>query len=178
MAFPISPIDRQIFKDYIYNSTKQVWEKSVLNKTYPVGSFYVQYPSAESNVDSEEFPSSQQPSVLFGGTWEEKWSTESIYFRTNGSDSDVDRTLGKQEDAMKEHKHQESNIYSPVMLSPYGAVGSPYSTKTVQDRGASNGPQNLTSNPVGASSTTPDQYIGKAETRVKNRRIKIWKRIL
>ena len=29
MAFPISPIDRQVFKDYIYNSTKQVWEKSV-----------------------------------------------------------------------------------------------------------------------------------------------------
>ena len=55
---------------------------------FPIGCTYRQYPSAASNDLDEAFPSSLTPSALFGGTWEELYSTEGIVFQTEGYDYD------------------------------------------------------------------------------------------
>lgn len=133
---------------------------------YPVGSYYVQYPDASSNTDSTEFPTSQRPATLFGGTWAEQWSTESVYFRTRGTLSDNGRTNGKQEDAMQGHRHSttlyvaETGAYTDTTFGR-GRNTSYTSTGTIGD-------------PV--SDGTHGTPRLESETRVVNRRIKVWKR--
>lgn len=131
-----------------------------------VGAFYVQYPDESSNDDAIEFPLSQRPASLFGGTWAEQWATESIYFRTRGALSDSGRTNGKQEDAIQVHRHQRL---------PSGAWTYDMSPGVVwMGNGGSN------PNTTSTGTTTGDQATGRSssnETRVVNRRIKVWKRI-
>jgi hypothetical protein len=69
---------------------------------FPVGSYYTQYPAAKSNDFATAFPIAEQPSSLFGGTWEKMYENERVFFRTGGSFSaESDRISGKQEDAIR-----------------------------------------------------------------------------
>jgi len=134
---------------------------------YPVGSYYVQYPDASSNTDATEFPTSQRPATLFGGTWTEQWSTESIFFRTRGTLSDTDRASGSQADAMQGHWHQAYD---------HSAVGSYADTWVYGDKASESSAiagARVREAVTDGSHGTPRIA---AETRVSNRRIKIWKR--
>lgn len=68
--------------------------------TYPVGSFYTQYPDADSSVLATAFPDASRPADMFGGTWVAQWDTEGIDFHTERtSDTGLQtRTNGKQAD--------------------------------------------------------------------------------
>ncbi len=133
---------------------------------YPVGSYYVQYPDAASNTDSTEFPTTQRPATLFGGTWSEQWSSESVFFRTRGTLSDTDRASGYQADALQGHYHGPLSPFTNFSYISTGGVA-----------GGSNqlyGGATSTGAPVtDGSNGTPRTA---AETRVTNRRIKVWKR--
>ena len=83
-----------------------------LESSYPVGCYYVQFPNASSNTDSAEFPTSQRPATLFGGTWVEQWSTESVFFRTRGTLSDSGRTNGSQDSDIGPHTHSFTDGYA------------------------------------------------------------------
>jgi hypothetical protein len=60
----------------------------VFNFAFPVGSFYVQFPVKDKNIneyssiDEIAFPDEERPERLFGGSWQEQWPKESIFFRT------------------------------------------------------------------------------------------------
>jgi hypothetical protein len=134
----------------------------------PVGSFYTQYPDASSNTDAVEFPVSQQPATLFGGTWVEQWSTESVFFRTRGSDSDISRTNGLQDDAMQGHRHTPLSPNTSFFGSASGGGNAGINAGTLTDYTGTTG------NPTtdGANGTPRTS----SETRPANRRIKVWKR--
>jgi len=136
----------------------------VIDILYPIGSFYTQYPDAESNDDAVEFPVGSRPQTLFGGTWAEQWANESIFFRTRGTDSDSGRTDGKQADQMQGHRHEINQAGNDS-----GSVGV---TRLASAPAFS---PDLIGGPVELSGFgTP--RVGP-ETRPTNRRIKIWKRV-
>ena len=67
---------------------------------YPIGSFYTQYPDADSSVLATAFPDAYRPADLFGGTWVAQWDDEGIDFHTERtSDTGLQtRTDGLQPD--------------------------------------------------------------------------------
>ena len=71
--------------DIPYVRKNKAWVKLV-DYMYPVGSTYEQYPSVASNIESTAFPTTETPASLYGGTWSEIWDTESVFFRTEGTD--------------------------------------------------------------------------------------------
>ena len=155
-------------------------DADIANKgwVYPVNSYYVQYPAANSSTDATEFPASERPASLFGGTWAEQWSTESIYFRTRGTLSDTGRTDGKQLDQMQritgESRWRSDSFGIAATTGEQigafvdGTVGNTVTGTSVA--GKSLKFDSAFSPDARTSSTTA------GETRVTNRRIKIWKR--
>lgn len=156
---------------------------AAINLAYPVGSYYVQYPDASSNTDSTEFPTSQRPATLFGGTWAEQWSTASVFFRTRGTLSDTDRSSGLQDSGLQGHDHK-------IWVQTIDGSGS--SNNRIRDDSGlvsidaarTSGYQNIAtwaSNRRLMSGYAADDVPNgtpkiAAETRVVNRRIKVWKR--
>jgi hypothetical protein len=153
---------------------------------YPVGSYYTQYPNASSNTDSTEFPTAQRPATLFGGTWAEQWATESVYFRTRGTLSDSGRSSGKQSDQFESHTHTAttassgSHTHDPSVTNLWGLrtngagplQGLPGGSQRQEYAAGS------MFNSAGAHTHTLTTAAtgGSGETRVINRRIKVWKR--
>lgn len=147
-------------------------EPILLDHVYPVGSFYVEYPDAESNDDAVEFPVAQRPANIFGGTWSEQWSTESVFFRTRGTDSDSGRSNGHQGHAFQSHGHRlqsgrNDNGQYHAAGSATGHVGAGFSQNFDAGSGWIREPVTEGGNGV------PQLDV---ETRPSNRRIKIWKR--
>jgi hypothetical protein len=143
----------------------------LLANPYPVGSYYTQYPDASSNDDATEFPTSQRPATLFGGTWAEQWPTESVYFRTRGTLSDTNRTNGKQEDQYQGHWHQIFGLGGSG-TTVYGYSGTISKERSTKDPAVF--PNAIAADPV-TDGTYGTPRTG-AETRAVNRRIKVWKR--
>lgn len=149
--------------------------QTVRNIIYPTGSFYVQYPNAASNTDATEFPSAYRPATMFGGTWTEVFSSESVFFRTRGSDSNSGRANGYQSSGIPEISGWFSTqiidkitIYQPTdgTLFRYTAVPG--------NAGKTGGDIDQR---VDFSSGRKIGYTSNGETRPKNRRVKIWKRV-
>lgn len=136
--------------------------------TYPVGAFYIQFPSADSNTASEAFPTDKYPAVLFGGTWGAMWNTEGLFFKTQGdplSQTDGEnnaRTNGLQTDDYKAHAH--TNEIPLYYYDAYGPRNYP--------RGSY--PASYQANWSWNTGTSPSSN-GK-ETRGRNRLWIIWKR--
>lgn len=118
---------------------------------WPIGSYYTQYPAANSNDDAVEFPVSERPATLFGGYWEEQWPTESVFFRTRGTLSEAERVDGLQNDVLPIHSHALSNR---AFYSGGGSYNAAYTP-----------------------STHIDANNKASEVVVRNRRIKVWRRI-
>lgn len=148
------------------------------NALYPIGSFYVQYPDKNSNDRQQAFPESQSPANLFGGTWEEQWAGESIFFRTRSAtlpnDNENRDRKGLQEHAIKRiqgttqatqtnrwENVEPTNLFSGKWMT----VGSDSGTSS--DWGVFNRLDN------GFQSLVSDK-----ETRARNRLCKVWKRVL
>ena len=83
----------------------------IINIKYPIGCYYIQYPENNTNLQADStnnvsdrdsaLPPSKSPEVLFGGKWQEKFIGESIFFRTGGDLSSDSRLNGIQTHAMK-----------------------------------------------------------------------------
>lgn len=137
---------------------------NLMEWVHPIGSFYIQYPDADSNTAATAFPSAKAPATLFGGTWTEKWNTEGVFFRTQGDPygegETHQRTDGKQTDYMQGHIH--TWVVGQV---GYGATTCAGNTSWSTD--SSGGPANDGTNGV--------PRTGK-EIRPLNRLIIVWKR--
>jgi hypothetical protein len=153
-------------------------KKYIFDQVYPIGSFYVQYPDADTN--SNMFPDSKSPNSLFPDTrWEKKWDTESIFFRTEGELSNYQRINGLQEYALK-------RIYGTMswVQTDYGSIGSGNTgvfdtlpnTMTIRaddGRDGDIGHRNY----FDVNSVIDPKYVSSDEIRVKNRLMILWKRI-
>ena len=105
-------------------------EIEIEDSRFPVGSWYVQYPSAESNDEDTAFPPSQYPSELFGGTWTEMYSGEGIVFQTNEETDHYTRTNGLMEHHLQNHKHcvvKEASYNTSTLYHDYPIAS--YSTE-------------------------------------------------
>ncbi len=145
---------------------------------YPIGSFYVQYPSANSSTDKTAFPDNAKPQNLFPGTtWTEQWKTEGVFFRTEGPLSDIDRINGKQNYAMKRLTGKMSWVqtyldnYGSGNDGVFGTTPDTGKIKTDSGTGGDWGHRNS----FNIQKIFP-QNNSLSEIRVKNRLFKIWKR--
>lgn len=150
--------------------------KSIGKAAYPVGSYYIQYPDASSNTDSTEFPTSQRPATLFGGTWSEQWATESVYFRTRGTLSDDGRTNGKQEDQIQTIAGKVTGQSSQNIMGVGGSGIFRNADSTEVFSGTGSALTLPRSAEISAASLTAAGVRNGNETRTVNRRIKVWKR--
>ena len=170
-------IDDIKFNDYIFNIT------------YPIGSRYVQFPVISdakvkttidlNNEDKTAFPLIERPEILFGGKWKELFNTESVFFRTQGSESNENRdSKGIQNWALRRLKGKTNWIQTDYWAHGAGAEGifksevSPEKTVgTDANTGKYPGVRNLFDTSKILSENTSEK-----EVRVKNRLCKIWER--
>lgn len=147
----------------------------ILSYVFPVGSFYVQYPNENSDTDATAFPSSLRPATLFGGTWEEQWSTEAVFFRTRGGPVDAEtdnRTNGLQTDQL-----QNVSGSFPVPMRVNGGEGTTSGCfiSTVPGNIKNATQTDVTTGRLIEFSLSETGRAGN-ETRPRNRLMKVWKR--
>jgi hypothetical protein len=143
---------------------------------FPIGSFYVQFPQKNSNLIFEAFPESETPEVLFGGTWQEQWPFESIFFRTRGTLSNEDRVNGFQDYALTHlYGHMgwtQSNYWKPGQGAE-GVFGTNIEVKKIDtdsNSGEVVGHRN-------AFNLSDNMWASNLETRPINKLMRVWKRI-
>ncbi len=157
------------------------------NYKYPIGSYYTQYPNSNVtlNINGDSvntpFPEEKTPAKLFGGTWIEMWSNESVYFRTGKQNTNAyegnSREKGFQNYASKKIAGWTSWAQSSYGKSGEGNQGvfTKYETTGIKtDGGGGNdtGHQNIFDTKVVLPNNSSEDEI-----RVTNRLIKVWKRI-
>jgi hypothetical protein len=151
-----------------------------LDLCFPIGSYYVQYPDISSNSMDLAFPASQNPKNLFkGGIWKEVWADEAIFFRTEGKFADEKRVNGVQDYAIY-------RITGTTPLSQYD-----YNWISKDNKGGATGvfkgelsSFNIQSDEDYDTDAVTRSYFDSSaqvktgnELRVRNRLIRIWKRI-
>ncbi len=156
----------------------------LLDLAYPIGSFYVQFPVKGDNRTSVQFPINRTPAVLFGGDWQEQWEYESVFFRTGGTLANENRVDGFQNYATKRMKGDTStsqpNKYD-IAGGNNGIFDSYHYTHRIgTDSGG--GDDTITQTYFDLSGyynadVSGISHVSDLETRVKNRIIKIWKRV-
>lgn len=145
---------------------------SVVELMYPIGAQYTQYASVASNDASVALPSTEAPAALFGGVWEKLWDTESMAFRTEGTDADDGRTDGKQLDQMQGHWHKLYNQSSVVADGGHTGIRNGSSTDATSETTANNDEYVRDAKSDGTNGTPRTG----SETRVTNRLMRIWRR--
>ena len=88
-------------------------KQEIIDLLHPIGSTYIQFAEDNGTFDTSKstyiqfaedngtFDTSKSPEKLFGGTWQLKYNTESVFFRTEGSLSEGGRSNGIQGDAIR-----------------------------------------------------------------------------
>ncbi len=191
----------QVINKFLINNVEL--KDVIINLKYPIGCYYIQYPENNNNFNSDRnnnindkdgmLPYSKSPEALFGGKWEEKFVGESIFFRTGGVLSDDARVNGIQDYAMKNlegsvkyirdlsrNNINDIFIYEDEIKEPVDINGTTIPIDPTDRRfylgNLYLGPpvqymRDIIFNP---SLQSP---VSKFELRVKNRIIKVWKRI-
>ena len=150
----------------------------LLNVSYPIGSFYVQFPDVSNNQVSKAFPDEFAPSNLFGGKWDLMWEKDAVFFRTQGTLSDDSRdTNGIQPYAMLDLSGYTSSTQMDYnnknILKGEGVFKSGTNFyKVGTDSGTSSGKKG-SRNYFDLSAVA----LTGSELRVRNRIIRIWKRV-
>jgi hypothetical protein len=157
----------------------------------PVNTYYTQYPATDASGNpvaagdtATEFPASQAPASLFGGTWIPCFENESVFFRSGGKNnlSTDGRSNGKQGDASR-------TLIGNIAGG--GGTGIPFlqlSGQAFSGGGAlvignSMGTGNMGSGALGASireiginAANDPNFLTAGENRPVNRRTVIWKK--
>jgi len=129
----------------------------------PIGFCYIQYPGTET------------PSSLFGGTWTAMFETEGVFFRTPGGNASAFGS-GVQADEFKAHNHTGSTNSAGAHTHSYATfdegtwgqssgahVGGRTATKTTSSSGAH-------------THTLSINNRGGNETRPVNRTFRVWRK--
>lgn len=122
---------------------------TIMNILHPIGEYYTQYPNP---VDGS-FDPLKTPANLYGGVWEQRFSGEAVFFRTEGNDENRDSS-GIQGDEFRSHNHSAYKL-----IGVWDGIDS--STVNSSDM---------------VQTTTFTGFSGGSETRAINRKIKIWER--
>jgi hypothetical protein len=155
----------------------------VFEYAFPVGSFYVQFPEKNkslndySSFDENAFPVEQRPETLFGGFWQEQWPNESIYFRTRGMLSNQDRDERGFQDYATKHLYGSMSQSQTDYLKPASGNSGVFKSTKIEEistDGGSNDMHGMQNYFNLESQVLPSDM----ENRVKNRKVKIWKRVL
>jgi hypothetical protein len=147
----------------------------MVDRIYPIGSFYVQYPDKNTNVIDEAFPESMSPSKLFGGDWQEQWGNESIYFRTLGPYADENRINGIQDYALPP-LYGHTSFVQTDLANPGGGSDGIFSQSGTMKIGTDGGDGRSFGHRNYFDSST-QALSSDLETRARNRQIKVWKRV-
>ena len=94
MAFPISPVDGQIYKEYVYNTTISTWNKVDPGKYFDIGFTYTQLPGESSPADKGWYGTWSNISSSFAGD----------FFRVEGGNAETFNG-GEQDFAIQSHNH-------------------------------------------------------------------------
>jgi hypothetical protein len=162
-------------KTDLFLKNKNIKNK-ILELAFPIGCYYVQFPNENTNDLLKAFPDEYSPQKLFGGIWISKFTTESIYFRTDGNLSNEDRNNGFQDYAMKRLTGETGWIQGNYKGTNEGTgvfTGEDRSRKIRTDDGYASDHYGIQSN----YDTGNNPYIPNGEeNRVRNRLIRVWKR--
>lgn len=131
--------------------------------TFPVGSQYVQFAETDGT-----FSASKSPSTLFGGTWSLKFATDSVFFRTEGGRAAEGRSSGVQEDAFQGHWHDQWGLLASGAGASTPTPG--FSNNSTIKSETNNSIRDPQSDRVNGEPRTA------AETRPRNRLIRVWER--
>lgn len=135
------------------------------NNKLPIGSWYTQYANSTGVFSDDE-----EPAVLFGGTWTEPFSTEYVFFRTEGESET--RTDGLQLDQFLSHLHYIRK--NGTDIEPQSTVWSNTEYPQAVPGGSYGSNQTLG---VGLPKTDGTYTLRTgSETRPRNRLIKVWYR--
>lgn len=151
--------------------------KYLLDIVYPIGSFYVQFPDISHNQVSRAFPDDKSPQNLFGGIWELMWDKDAVFFRTEGSLSNIlsRGATGIQPDAIikltgntswTQTDYNSRNVSTSDGVFKNGTLFG--KVRSDSDTGSDTGIRNLFELSAGIQTGS--------EVRVKNRIIRVWKR--
>ena len=137
---------------------------------YPIGSFYTQYPDADSNDLAVAFPDAYRPADMYGGTWVAQWDDEGIDFHTERiNDTGLQtRTSGLQADQVQGHWHEHwSDMTSGAQFTfgGYTSRGSTYDRMIYE--------QEVRSPMTDGTNGTPRTGTVTCDS---NRLVRIWKR--
>ena len=149
----------------IYNGTSWGGWKNI-GDPMPVGSTYIQMPGEAT------------PSSLFGGTWSLLFNNEGIFFRTEGGNA-LSFGGGIQADEIKSHTHSGSTNSAGAHTHNSGvSTGSGTGSEvTAFQRSNYRSSNPVTTGSSGAHSHTLSiNATGGAETRPRNRTVRVWKR--
>jgi len=153
-----------------------------LEKFYPVGSRYIQFPQTDGSWNTAE-----EPETKFGGTWEIIFKEEGVFFRTEGGTADEEirnagtsdvytpRTNGIQGDAVRNVSGYLGWLAEGRGYNGTSVSGAFYRTSAGAGGGmdSSGWYWNLYNQYFSASRVVPTA----SENIVKNRLIRIWERI-
>lgn len=165
------------FEDTISLGASNIHEailKIIQDKIMPIGATYIQF--AE---DDGTFDASKSPEKLFGGTWQLKYNTESVFFRTEGSLSEEGRSNGIQGDAIRnitgnfDSYHNNNGNHNNWKNSPFSFSYFTSPPSGFNPSGANNGILTHININFNASKVVTTA----SENRTKNRKIRIYKRI-
>ena len=149
---------------------------------YPIGTFYVQYSNNSFRSLWDSFPEKNSPNELFPGTkWEKKWDKEGVFFRTEGTLSDLDRKGDGIQDWTLKRLYGTMSPIQPNIDGLWGQSGVFSAAMTENIRGDDDKPVTGSwgSGPgirfyFDSSKQVPSS---DNETRVKNMNMLVWKRI-
>jgi hypothetical protein len=162
------------------------WVRSTV---WPIGTYYTQYPATDASGNpvatgdtAVEFPASQAPASLFGGTWIPCFENESVFFRSGGKNnlSTNGRSNGKQWDASR-------NLTGNIVGGSNGIV-MVNADETLAGYGAfiisgelapvyiNSGSWTATMRRLGFDAASDTNFPTAAENRPVNRRKIIWKK--
>jgi len=165
MAFPGSPTDGQVYKNYVYNTANTVWDKLDPNKAFPIGFIYTQLPGKST------------PATLgWYGTWTNKSSEfAGDFFRTEGGAATAFET-GEQADQFQSHLTKQvgglsSSNYTVATYPLWGTQAGSYVADRYNSAQTSYGTGAL----FVADGANGDPRYG-SETRPINKSVRIWER--
>ncbi|MDR1174853.1 MAG: hypothetical protein LBK83_05220 [Treponema sp.] len=161
------------------------WVKSTV---WPIGTVYTQYPATDAAGNpvatgdaATEFPASQAPAALFGGTWIACFENESVFFRSGGKTnlSTDGRSNGKQGDASRNITGGiggDNNGLAMVNNGNISGVGAITISSNKASFYLNNGTWSGELRSLGINAANAPNSPTASENRPVNRRIIIWKK--
>ena len=171
ITFNLTP-DKNSTLNPIYSpvaNVQQAIEAIVLNRIYPIGSYYIQFAELDGTFDINK-----SPEKLFGGTWTLLHNNQGVFIRTEGGNANEGRLNGIQQDSVQRFTAY-FRAYSWLQEgAPNGILRGDYHQNYSR---AATEPANINTTDLLYNLDSSFQIRSGSETRGINILIRIWLRI-